>query len=217
MNEKGFFSKYWLVILIVALVIVYFLFKEKIDGYLGIAKGLITPSGYSCRSTFYAKTEGKTFNVWTSDEGTPASPNVKYYRQEVNLTESGVENVGLAEELTKSSFQSLCKYLFNPPYAWYTAESPTMGIPHTTRPTYRAGGVVGGGGGSTVVSIGGTPSGLQTVVGASAPLLYDKDGNPVNAPYGAKPMTCPKHLLVPYPAGHPYYGYYYCGGGSGSI
>lgn len=117
---------YWVVVTIVVLGVVYFLFKDKIDRRLGIAKDAATGGGnYSCASTFYAKLNGgKIQNVWTADEGTTTTPNVKYYKQDVMLTNDGVTNSGNPAVITQEEFVCLCKYRYNPPYAWYTAVPP---------------------------------------------------------------------------------------------
>lgn len=117
---------YWVVGTIVVLAVLYFMFKERIDRILGIAKDKATNEDYSCASTFYAKLEGnKIQNVWTSDEGTTTTPNVKYYKQDVVLTEDGVGDSGSPVVITKEEFIGLCKYKYNPPYAWYTAKAPS--------------------------------------------------------------------------------------------
>lgn len=194
---------YWVVGTIVVIGVIYFIFKEKIDRYLGIAKDLaLNQTNYSCASTFYVKTEdGKTQNVWTSDEGTSIAPNVKYYKQDVTLTENGVTNFGSPVSISKEAFTSFCRYKYSPPYDWYTAKAPENTGHGRTLRTMAGGGMAG-----------------RAINRKEAQGVYNQDGTPVNG-YNQKQFICKDFCagensigwhVEQYPKGHPYHPYYRC-------
>lgn len=220
--ETNFWNSYGLLIVVILLILAYFLFKDQIDSWFRGVKGTLIPSnGMSCRTTFYAQLpDGKYYNIWTSNEGTPSAPNVKYYKQEVNFNENGTQNIGNYITIPKEEFESSCAYFYEPPYAWYT--SPSTSLNNSSRPTadqvLQTGGRVtsiGGGseagGGSSTVIIGGPVRQVQSYVQEP---LFDKYGNQVNAPSGARAKCSGQ--LVAHPPG-PYYGYYKCVGGSATF
>lgn len=85
----------------------------------------ITPTGISCKSVFYAKLpDGTTHNFHTQDMGFQGGPSdIKYFKNDVVLNAGGVVSATADVEITKSEFDSACKYLYNPPYPWYTNKS----------------------------------------------------------------------------------------------
>lgn len=204
-----FLKKYGWIILLIILVGAYIVFKDKIDRLVGSVKDVVAPGAYSCKSTFYAKSsDGKTFNVWTSDEGTASSPKIRYYKQMVELDENGSKNIGDVIFISKEEFDGSCKDMFTPTYAWYNSTAPeNMG--HTTKDKMRAGGISGGAGH-------GAGFGSMAIVGSygtNVPQyypLFDNNGNEVNTPYNAKKKACPIECLKPYPKGSQFEKYYYC-------
>lgn len=129
-----FLRKYGWLLLIVVLVIIYFSFKSKIDKWLGMAKSLTAPSWASCKSTFFVKLpDGKFQSVTTTDEGTTGNPIPAYYKNDVEFNENGVVNPGASIKITKEEFDSMCQYMYNPPYAWYTEEQKGTSVGHPGR------------------------------------------------------------------------------------
>lgn len=120
------FKKYlWLWILI-ALAIIYFSFKKKIDKYLGLAKGAITaPSWESCQSTFFAKlpNDNTIHSFHSQNNGTDSAPDMKYYKNDVTMDDNGITNATVDVEIPKAEFDAACQYLYKPPFKWYTEKS----------------------------------------------------------------------------------------------
>lgn len=121
-----FLKKYWLILLVIVLVIVYFIFKAKIDKWLGIAQSLAssTPSWVGCDKTFFVKLpDGKTQSIFATDEGTTDNPVPVYYKNDVTFVQDGIKDPGTPVKITKEEFDGFCQYLYHPPYPWYTEES----------------------------------------------------------------------------------------------
>ena len=126
----------WYLLLLVA--ILYFVFMKQINNWIrNLLKAGGSTGSYSeqmtCDSSFYVKlADGKNQNVWTTDEGNTTTPNVKYYKQDVAFTESGVNTTSEISTITKEEFEGLCSSKYNPPYGWYTAAAP-IDIPRPLR------------------------------------------------------------------------------------
>lgn len=192
------FKKYWPIILIIALVAIYFAFKTSIDKWLGMAKGLSSPSWASCGKTFFAKLpDGKILSITTTDEGTTGHPIAAYYKNEVELNQDGVSKSGNPIKITKEEFDGMCKYMYNPPYAWYTEKPQTStGEGHGRK--MAMGGIVGmigmspsfgGGIGATSVALNNPYQPIASI--------YDVNGNLMNPSSNFKQKACCRECLDP--------------------
>lgn len=76
-----------------------------------------TSTGYSCATTFYAKTaDGLTWHLFKD----AIASGTKYYKTGLTLTQDGaIENTAMVE-ITQLEFYGFCINKFNPPYPWYT-------------------------------------------------------------------------------------------------
>lgn len=118
-------------VIVVILGIVYFIFRDRINKYLGINKSGDGPEWVSCKKTFFVKLpDGRTQSINTADVGTVDSPMWKYYKKDVGFSEDGLTNIGASIEITEQEFNGFCKYIFHPPYAWYTEKPPVVSPGH---------------------------------------------------------------------------------------
>lgn len=112
----------WLIGIVIGLGIVYFIFMDKINKFLGFGKPTVdVPSQFgSCSSSFFVKLpDGKTQGIYTLDISETETPIYKYQKQNLSFNENGLNTIGDRIDITKAEFDSLCQYKYDPPYAWY--------------------------------------------------------------------------------------------------
>lgn len=105
---------------ITGIIILYLIFRKKVNTYFGIFEG-DSASWASCNKQFYVKlNDGKTQAVFSSNDGTEDNPDWKYYKNDVTFTEEGITGATAPIKITKTEFDGLCKFKYDPPYKWYS-------------------------------------------------------------------------------------------------
>lgn len=103
----------------------------KLYKYFNSGKIAGAPAWVSCKSSFLAKMpDGSTHNFHASNDGTDSAPNMKYYKNDVTITEGGITNATVDVVITRNEFDDACQYAYNPPYEWYNNPSTGISIGH---------------------------------------------------------------------------------------
>lgn len=117
------------IVILIILGVIYYFFQEKINRFFGIGTIGKAPEWVSCKETFFVKLpDGKTQSVgMSSNQGTTDNPIYFFTKNDVTFTEEGIIDAKEPIKISKSEYEALCKYLYNPPYAWYTATAGATG------------------------------------------------------------------------------------------